>query len=49
VREYLIAQGVPSDEIDASGRGELEPKYPNDGEENRRIGSSNALFGQSAG
>ena len=26
VREYLIAQGVPSDEIDASGRGELEPK-----------------------
>ena len=36
VRDYLVAQGVPVDEIDVSGRGELAPKYPNDGEDNRR-------------
>jgi outer membrane protein OmpA-like peptidoglycan-associated protein len=36
VREFLVAQGVAADEIDVYGRGELEPKYPNDGEANRR-------------
>ncbi|MCP5477271.1 MAG: tandem-95 repeat protein [Rhodanobacteraceae bacterium] len=36
VRDYLVSQGVPAGEIDVTGRGELEPKFPNDGEENRR-------------
>ncbi|HET7843836.1 MAG TPA: Ig-like domain-containing protein [Xanthomonadales bacterium] len=36
VRDYLVAQGVDAAEIDVSGAGELAPKYPNDGEENRR-------------
>lgn len=36
VREYLIAQGVDAAEIDVSGAGETQPRYPNDGEDNRR-------------
>src|SRR5690606_7303496 len=36
VRDYLVSKGVSADEIDVTGRGELEPKYPNDSEENRR-------------
>ena len=36
VRDYLVAQGVDAAEIDVTGAGEANPKYPNDGEENRR-------------
>jgi outer membrane protein OmpA-like peptidoglycan-associated protein len=40
VREFLAAQGVAVEEIDAVGRGELAPKYPNTRDErhrNRRV------------
>src|SRR5205085_573513 len=36
VRDYLVAQGVDAAEIDATGEGEANPRYPNDGEANRR-------------
>jgi outer membrane protein OmpA-like peptidoglycan-associated protein len=35
VRDYLIANGVPPDQLDVSGEGETSPRFPNDGEENR--------------
>jgi outer membrane protein OmpA-like peptidoglycan-associated protein len=35
-RAYFAEQGVTVDEIDISGAGELDPKFPNDGEDNRK-------------
>lgn len=40
VREFLAAEGIAVDEIDASGKGEVDPKYPNTRDErprNRRV------------
>lgn len=37
VRQYLINNGVPQDDITAVGFGESEPKVPNDTEENKAI------------
>jgi len=40
VREFLAGEGIAVDEIDASGKGELAPKYPNTRDErprNRRV------------
>jgi outer membrane protein OmpA-like peptidoglycan-associated protein len=40
VRDFLAGEGISIDEIDASGKGELEPKHPNTREErsrNRRV------------
>ncbi len=36
VRDYLIKQGIPADEIEARGEGLRNPKYPNDTAANRR-------------
>lgn len=36
VKTYLVAHGVAADEIEASGEGMRNPKYPNDTRENRR-------------
>src|SRR6185312_6539227 len=36
VKAYLVARGVAADEIEASGEGMRNPKYPNDTRENRR-------------
>jgi outer membrane protein OmpA-like peptidoglycan-associated protein len=36
VRDYLVAQGVDAAEIDVAGAGETQPRYPNDGEDNRK-------------
>jgi outer membrane protein OmpA-like peptidoglycan-associated protein len=35
VKDFLVAQGLDAAEIETSGRGETEPKYPNDGDANR--------------
>ncbi len=35
VVDYLISRGLPSDRIVATGYGELQPRFPNDGEDNR--------------
>ena len=35
-QRVAVAQGVAVDEIDIAGAGELNPKYPNDGEDNRK-------------
>jgi outer membrane protein OmpA-like peptidoglycan-associated protein len=35
VRDWLISEGIPADALVASGRGEREPSYPNDSDENR--------------
>jgi outer membrane protein OmpA-like peptidoglycan-associated protein len=35
LRDWFIAEGIPADALEASGRGESEPQYPNDSEENR--------------
>ncbi len=36
VRDYLIGKGFAAEELNSEGRGELEPRYPNDDEANRR-------------
>jgi outer membrane protein OmpA-like peptidoglycan-associated protein len=36
VKAYLEAHGVAADEVEARGKGELNPKYPNDTRENRK-------------
>jgi hypothetical protein len=36
VRDYQISKGFDPATLEAEGRGELEPKFPNDGEANRR-------------
>lgn len=36
VKAYLIGKGVPSRQITTQGKGETEPLYPNDSNENRR-------------
>lgn len=36
VKEKLIGYGVPAEKILTEGRGETQPRYPNDREENRR-------------
>lgn len=35
-KAYLVSRGVPADQIDARGDGELGPAYPNDTAENRQ-------------
>jgi outer membrane protein OmpA-like peptidoglycan-associated protein len=35
-KNYLVAHGVPADEIDTRGEGELHPSYPNDTAQNRQ-------------
>lgn len=35
VKQFLVAQGIDAAEIETSGRGESEPKYPNDSDANR--------------
>lgn len=35
VVEYLSSRGIEEDEINWEGKGELDPRYPNDSEENR--------------
>lgn len=35
-KTYLVQHGVPADEIDTRGAGELNPDYPNDTRENRQ-------------
>ena len=36
VRDFLVRSGISPDDIDVRAAGESEPRYPNDGEENRR-------------
>lgn len=36
VKALLAAAGIPADNLISEGRGELEPRYPNDSEDNRR-------------
>jgi outer membrane protein OmpA-like peptidoglycan-associated protein len=35
-KKYLVAHGIPADEIDTRGEGELNPSYPNDTPANRQ-------------
>ena len=37
VADFLIAAGIDSGELDVRGLGEAQPKYPNDGEPNRKL------------
>lgn len=36
VRAYFESRGIPVEELEVRGEGETNPKYPNDGEANRR-------------
>jgi len=35
-KRYLVEHGIPADQIDARGEGELNPSFPNDTRENRQ-------------
>ncbi len=35
-KDYLVSRGIPADQIDARGEGELDPSFPNDTPENRQ-------------
>ncbi len=35
-KAYLVSRGIPAEQIDARGEGELAPKYPNDTADNRQ-------------